>query len=329
MLITNISDIDRESWQRLLQQSPTASWFQTPEAYDFYASLPNQMTPFVYAARRGTSDSPLREASPLLKGIIVGYVTYEKNPVKQFFTRRAIIVGGPLLAEDITNEELSEMLSALHSRLSSQAIYIETRNFCDYSRWRSVFETCGFAYMPHYDMHIACSDHRLMESRVNDSKMRQIRKAFDDGVEIVEAVEKNDVVVFYQLLSTLYKEKIHKPLFALDFFTTFVEQKYGVLLLAKKGGQIIGGMLCPMLHGKALYEWYVVGPTVVTWAAMDYANLHGIPLFDLMGAGEPGKPYGVRDFKLQFGGELKEFGRFLKVNNRLLYSIGRLGVRLL
>jgi hypothetical protein len=48
-----------------------------------------------------------------------------------------------------------------------------------------------------------------------------------------------------------------------------------------------------------------------------------------MGAGKPDIPYGVRDFKMEFGGELVEHGRFLCVRKPLLYWIGELGVKIL
>ena len=52
--------------------------------------------------------------------------------------------------------------------------------------------------------------------------------------------------------------------------------------------------------------------------------------FDMMGAGKPDDGgYGVRDFKLKFGGELVEFGRNIHVCNRLLFSIGKLGVKIM
>ena len=179
-------------------------------------------------------------------------------------------------------------------------------------------------------MFIHCSSREVMTSRIHESKLRQIRKAEAEGVEITEAQTSAEVTDFYRLLSDLYRTKVRTPLFPLEFFAKFVEQRRGVLLLARKpsaqhSGQydLIGGMLCPRIEGKVLYEWYVVGPAVVTWAAMDYANRHGIPLFDLMGAGEPDVPYGVRDFKLQFGGELREYGRFLNIRKRLLYGLGK------
>jgi hypothetical protein len=62
----------------------------------------------------------------------------EQNAIKQFFSRRAIIIGGPALANDATDEEVETLLSAVRQHLQSQAIYIETRNFNDYSRWKDV-----------------------------------------------------------------------------------------------------------------------------------------------------------------------------------------------
>lgn len=324
--ITDIKQLDRTAWTELVQKSSTATWFQTPEAYDFYASLPEMMTPFIVAV----------EDEALLRAVCVGYVTKERNPLKQFFTRRAIIIGGPVLANDATAEEVSELMQAVKITLLSgragvgQApIYIETRNFNDYSRWCHVFEQCGFNYYPHYDMFINCTAREKMLARIAESKARQIRKAENDGVQIMEAETAQEVHDFYCLLRELYRSKVHRPLFPEAFFQRFVADKRGVLLLAKQKGMVIGGMICPILEEKVIYEWYVVGPAIVTWAAMDYANKHHIPLFDLMGAGEPGVPYGVRDFKLQFGGELKEYGRFVKINNKMLYQAGKAGVKIL
>lgn len=68
---------------------------------------------------------------------------------------------------------------------------------------------------------------------------------------------------------------------------------------------------------------------MATYAAIEYANEHNIPLFDFMGAGKPREAYGVREFKARFGGELVEHGRFLCIRKALLYWIGKMGVKLL
>ena len=69
---------------------------------------------------------------------------------------------------------------------------------------------------------------------------------------------------------------------------------------------------------------------LATFGGLQYAANNGFPCFDMMGAGSPDDGgYGVRDFKLKFGGELVEFGRNICVCNRLLFGIGKLGVKVL
>ena len=48
-LLLTYSDIDPQQWQSLVERSPYATWFQTPEAYRFYEANPEEMMPFVYA----------------------------------------------------------------------------------------------------------------------------------------------------------------------------------------------------------------------------------------------------------------------------------------
>jgi hypothetical protein len=71
-----------------------------------------------------------------------------------------------------------------------------------------------------------------------------------------------------------------------------------------------------------------LGCDMVIWSGggIDYATQNGLFRFDMMGAGKPEEGYGVRDFKSKFGGELVEQGRFLCVNNPLLYTVGKKAV---
>ena len=321
--ILTYHDIDQQQWQQLAQSSPLATWFQTDEAYRFYQSV-SDMRAFAYG---------VAEAGGLV-GVVVGYTTREKCKFKQYFTARTIIPGGPLLATEISNKALSTLLTALHERLDS-TIYIESRNYNDYSQWKSVFTQCGFTYKRHLDIHVHCkSDHHMSERR-----QRELKRAIKNGATVCEAQTEQEVRDWYQILNRLYREKVHTPLFSEEFFLQFYRNGVGKYLLVKHEGKVIGGMMCPILDGKAIYEWYVCGldeeyrelsPSVVaTAAAINYAKIHGLPLFDFMGAGQPEVPYGVRDFKLEFGGELVEYGRFLCIRKPLLYWLGNQGVRLL
>ena len=380
--ILTYNEIDKHQWQALVDQSPTATWFQTPEAYQFYASVPEEMTPFVVGVAEAspksspegkdyqTPPNPFNPPilNPSLKGrggdrlvgVVVGYITRERSALKQFFTRRAIIIGGPLLAEDISNEALAALLMAIRRygdtakgkknsnaatnastpyALHSTPIYIETRNFNDYSRWRHVFEQCGFSYQPHLNFHIDTTTIEIAQTNIGKHRWKYIRLSMRDGATMVENPTLEQVRECYDLLKELYTTRVKTPLFSWQFFEKLYQQPNAKYLLVEFEGKILGGTICVCLPGKALYEWFVCGndyyrkgirpSSVATWCGMQYAANNGYPLFDLMGAGKPDEPYGVRDFKAEFGGKLVEHGRFLYIRKPLLYSLGKLGVKLL
>ena len=335
-ILTAYNDIDRRQWQRLTDESPVATWFQSPEAYDFFASLPALMTPFVFAVGRKGSGGGDEGGVDRLTGVVAGYVTRENNYVKQYFTRRAIIYGGPLLAEDISDEELHELLSAVVRYLSSRTIYIEARNFNDYSRCRPVFERCGFRYQPHLNFHVDTSSVETVSQNLGKNRKRDIRVSLRDGARIVDSPTIEQVRAYYDILSKLYATKVRTPLFAWDFFAKLYEQPSSCFLLVEYEGRIVGGTVCVMLSSKVVYEWFVCGEDgryknvfpseLATYAGLQFAADHSCVRFDMMGAGTPEEHYGVRDFKARFGGQQVEHGRFLCICAPLLYKIGQCGV---
>ena len=327
--ILTYKQIDRQQWSELVQMSETGTWFQSPEAYDFYASLPELMEPFAYAA----------EESGELRAVCVGYVTKERSAIKQFFTRRAIIIGGVVMAANYAKEDIILLSNYIRKDLEQKSIYIETRNFNDFSPWKEAFETAGFTYQPHLNFHFDCSDREAMWTGLSETRKRQIHKAQKNGVVIEEAQTEQEVVDWYAILLDLYRRKVKTPLFPLSFFLAFFRQKRGIYLLVKSEGKVIGGIMCPIKEEQCIYEWFVCGmdssykslsPSVMaTWAAMEYAHTHQLPRFDIMGAGEPGVPYGVRDFKAEFGGKLVEHGRFIHICKPSLYRLGTCVVKFL
>ena len=347
--ILTYNEIDLTQWRTLVEQSSTATWFQTPEAYQFYSSVPEEMTPFAI----GVTDNKLT-------GVIVGYITNANNPIKQFLTRRAIIIGGPLLAEDISDEALAALLMAIRQlgdkakgnknskavtiastpyTLHSTPIYIETRNFHDYSKWRYVFEQCGFAYQPHLNFHVDTTSVEIVDKNLGKSRKRDIRTTIREGVTPVLSPTIEQVHAYYLILKDLYTKKVKTPLFSWNFFEQLYHTTNGRFILTEYQGKIIGGTVCVMLPGKALYEWFVCGEDGVyehifpssyaTYLGIRYAAEHGCQIFDMMGAGKPEEAYGVRDFKARFGGEQAEHGRYLCIRKPLLYWIGKIGVKLL
>ena len=318
--VLTYSEIDRQQWSRLVQTSETGTWFQSPEAYDFYASLSELMEPFVYGV----------EGDGKLRAVCVGYVTKERNPFKQFFTRRAILLGGVAVAKDCTKEDITLLLNHIRKDLQVKTIYIETRNFNDYSAWKEAFEVAGFAYQSHLNFHVDSSKNNL-----SDNRKRQLKKS-DAITEL--AVSEQEIREWYKVLAELYRTKVKTPLWPIDFFIEAYRQRIAKFLLVKHEGRVIGGSMV-VSDERTVYEWFECGlnaeykdqyPSVMaTYAGIQLAYQLDCKRYDMMGAGEPGVPYGVRDFKAEFGGQLVEHGRFLCVCKPILYKIGTIVVKLL
>ncbi len=312
--------IDRQQWSELVRTSETGTWFQSPEAYDFFASLPELMEPFVYGVERAEK----------LCAVCVGYVTKEPNPIKQFFTRRAIIIGGVAVAANGAKEDIVILLNYVRKELKPKSIYIETRNFNDFSPWKEAFEAAGFVYKPHLNFHVDPATNNL-----SDNRKRQLKKS--DAV-VSEGVSELEIREWYEVLSELYHTKVKTPLWPIDFFLEAYRQGIAKFLLVKHEGRIIGGSMV-VADERTVYEWFECGlnaeckdqyPSVMaTWGGIQLAHQSGCTRYDMMGAGEPGVPYGVRDFKAEFGGQMVEHGRFLCVCKPMLYRLGVCVVKIL
>ena len=325
---TEISEINTGQWQQLVDSSSVASFFQTRECYDFYASL-SFLEPFVW----GVSENGK------LAGLICGYQIADGGRLKRFFSRRAIVPAGALLHSHISAEALETLLKYTVENLKKKAIYLEFRNYNDYSAFRAIFERIGFNYHPHLNFHVPTADVNTVFQQLSSTKRRDIRVSQKEGAEIIEIQNDNDIKDYYNLLNNLYKTKIKTPLFPFEFFKKIVKIPECRLFGIKYREQIIGGSVCVFLRNKVVYEWFVCGldgryrniypSTLATYAAIKYAAENGFDYFDMMGAGKPDEGYGVREFKAKFGGTLVEHGRFLLVTKPLLYALGKKLIQIL
>jgi hypothetical protein len=312
-------------WARLIDASPHSTPFQTLGFYNLVRALDGMTAEAIALAEEGQ-----------IRCLAVAVVFQEKG-LKGFLSRRAIIYGGPVVDRE-WNGYADSLLFEIDFTLCKKVIYSETRNLSDYGFLKEVFARYSWRYLPYYNYHINTSDSAPMAKAVSASRMRQIRKALKSGVTWRAAENLQEVDRFYDILRELYRTRVRKPLMPAEFFRAFFRSGPGVLLLVIHDQKIIGGIMCPLLPSRALYEFYVCGldreyreqyPSIMaTWAAMQYASMNNISLFDFMGAGSPDSDYGVRDFKAKFGGNLVEFGRFRKVHKPLFFFIGSTYIRI-
>lgn len=263
-----------------------------------------------------------RDGQGLLNGVMMAVVidSYRIGP----FGKRCVIWGEPVFDE---GPEVSNILSAILIRLVAElarkVMYIEFRNNESRLDYAQVFLEQGFLLKSHSNLIIR--RHALVNAfeGLSETKRRQIRRAKEQGVVAREARSMAEVHALYNILDDLYTQKVKKPLPHLSFFEQFfspVKHKLGVILVVMKGHELIGGAVLLTEANKGVYEWYVAGldkrykkmyPSVVaTWSAIEFASENGYDFFDFMGGGQPGEYYGVRNFKMKFGPELVNHGRW-------------------
>ena len=254
------------------------------------------------------------------------------------------MVGSPIRDDSMVDGKIYGMLlEELIRQVNSKSIFIQFRNFNSQENNKAVFLESGFRYRERLNLIVDTSSQETVIKNMSDSRLRQVKKSLKLGACSMEPENLQQVRDFYNILHDLYRHKIKKPLPAWDFFEQFyhlsVEGKLGIIRLVKYRDRIIGGILSPVTPGKTIYEWYVCGldheyrnihPSVLaTWAAIEYAVKNNIPHFDFMGVGIPERDYGVREFKMRFGGEMVNHGRFARVNSKLLYFAAETGYNLM
>jgi len=329
----SIGDINRAAWRDFVTEHPKGTVFQSPEMYDLFEAS-DKFFPYLFAAYRGDK----------LCGILLAVIIREYSGLLGRLSSRTVIYGGPLLEESPEpGQILDALLKALIEEVKNKSIFIQFRNFFDWNAYNTVFNGNNFWLTDRLNLIVKIDGPENTLKKISKSKVRQVRKAIQSGAEIIVPDKVAEVRQFYDILWELYRDKVKKPLPSWSFFLNFFEKmnngREGIYLLIRYRGKIIGGVLCPIHTDKAIYEWYVCGldneykelyPSVLaTWAPIDYALKHQIASFDFMGVGKPNKDYGVREFKAKFGGEMVNYGRYGRINNKVLYIITEIGYNFL
>ena len=273
------------------------------------------------------------------KGRLVGLL-FSDTGIKNYFSRRCIIWGGPVISDDVSDRDkvFEALMNSFIEKLKGKAIYIEFRNLFDCSEFHSLFTSFGFQFSEHLNFINLLDNENLVKKRIRGNKLREIKKSLKAGAEIVESKDESEISDFYKLLSKLYKTKIKTPLPCLEYFLNFSKYNIGPFLLIRFQNKIIGGLMLGVYNG-VVYAIYSCGENgkyqdvyesvLAFWAGLEYGLNNGLKYFDFLGAGKPNEDYGVREFKLKFGGEIVNYGRYKLILNKTLYAVGEIGLGLI
>lgn len=307
-------------------------FFQSKAYFELMNGLPG-VEPFSYSLSEQSGDS---------SASVIGMHFSNGGIVKQYLSSRIVVLGEPKLNEFGVPGLPDETDWQFTKQLNRKSIYSELR-LLEPAKNKDFFNSLSYTHrIPYLNILVDTTPTaEILYSNLSSTRKRQVQSSTIAGALVRPARSEDEVESFYLILEELYVRKIKKPLLQKEvFLRIFRNKNIGEIFVVLFNEKVIGGMLCPFDEKNEIYEWYIgcrdeemkkhkVYPSVlVTWEVIKYASVNGFSRFNFMGAGIKGKPYGVRDFKMQFGGELVDAPRYIFVHKPLLYKLGKLAVKL-
>jgi lipid II:glycine glycyltransferase (peptidoglycan interpeptide bridge formation enzyme) len=318
-------NIDEELWLKFVTEHPKGTIFQTPQYYNLHKGLSK------YDAEILT----LQEEDEIA-GVLLAIKQSTLGGILSFFSSRYIIIGGPLVKDD-RPDLVRLLLSEYCKKVKSKAIYTQIRNIWDTTFFKTIAEECKFKYEEHLDIfHDLTLDEQQQWIKIKSTRRKHINRSKRSGVEINAewTPKKDDVKICYNIIKAVYSD-VNLPVAKYEYFLKANKTMKGQILyfIARKENEIIGVRIV-LCFKKLIYDWYAGGKKeyyhlypndILPWSVFMWGHENGYELFDFGGAGKPNKQYGVRDYKLKFGGDLVNFGRYEWYHNQLLMKLAKLG----
>lgn len=328
MKLLKNEQLEKAPWLSLLQKSNFSSPFQTIEYYNLINSVDNY-TSEVYAV----------EENGEFKSLMVITIQKEKG-VKAFFSVRGIVYGGPLIIGNDT-KYLDYLLDEIKKQNKGRLIYLEIRNHFNYKSYFKVFQKNGFKFEEHLNVQLPIENVTTDKvlAGMNSTKRRQIRQTHKEDAVAREAKDENEVKALFEILEEMYKTKVKLPLLPYQFFINLYKSDIGKVFVAIHNDKVIGGAFCLYYPNTTMNTFYytdirdyhkkIYASHIALLQAIDFGIQNKLKVVDFMGAGKPNVKYGVRDYKMRFGGTLVEDGRFINIYKPMLFKLGIFGLKVL
>ena len=225
------NELKPNEWNSFLLKNKYASPFQTKEFY-FFLKANSQTEAFVFTLYTNNG----------IKALML--VTLMQEPsIKGFFSKRGIIFGGPVLADNLKADELAFFLKEVGKRMRGKAIYLETRNFFDYSGFKSSFQDCGWDYEPYLNFQLSFGgvEKDTIVSLFKYNRRREIKQSITQGAIYRLSENESEISEIYTILKDLYKTRVKLPVPTLEFFLGLYRSGILKVFVVQHEGKTIGG----------------------------------------------------------------------------------------
>ncbi|MCH8033712.1 MAG: GNAT family N-acetyltransferase [Bacteroidetes bacterium] len=323
-----LNETFKKQWCSFVEEHNYGNVFQTFEYYELFLNEKNYK-PFAFAVIDYNE----------IVAIIAGVIETNLFPPVDILTSRAVIRGGPLIINN-SRKILDYLLSNLITKLKSECIYIQFRNLWNFNSEKDVFNKYNFRYVTHLAILNRLDQPReLLIKKINKNKRGNINKSLNKGIVFKEI---NDVDEFSKCIGLINQtySRVKLPVPNKKFFSKAFDKLHSIGLLKVFGAYdnlILIGTRLELCYKHRIYDWYAGSDDnyknrypndFLPYHIFLWGQEHNFNVFDFGGAGKPNIPYGVRDHKIKFGGDLVEFGRFERILKPTLMKIGRLGLKI-
>ena len=275
-----------------------------------------------------------------IMGVLLAVIQKEHSGLLGNFSARAIISAGPLI-ENNSLYVLDYVLKEYKKKIRGKAIYTQIRNLWKWSdNEKEIFLNSGFNFEEHLDILIDLKKKESsLFSEMHKGRRKNIGRASRIPLEFSEIENLDEFQKCLILIGQTYR-RVKLPYPDISFFNSadkiLSRESYFKKFVVKYHSQIIGCRFLLCYKG-LVYDWFAGADEThldkypndfLPWKIIQWSKIKGYDTFDFGGAGKPNEAYGVRDFKLKFGGNLVNFGRFEMVHNNILFNFARIGLKL-
>ncbi|MEX2315982.1 MAG: GNAT family N-acetyltransferase [Pirellulales bacterium] len=303
------------AWDQFVDQHESGSIFHTSQMIRvFHAAKGHSVLPLAAVGRDG-------EILALLVAVRVQTLPDPFGRVSS----RSILYAEPLCHDDPVSIEALTALVAIHDRfMRHRVLFTEVRPLFASGPERTALERCGYCYSDYLNYLIDLSQPLdALWTNMRKSARRGVRQCDRRGFHMREVDAPDGIGMLYRFLKLSYGNS-RVPLADSSLFEAAFRELHSqgmMKLFATYDGDRPVAMDSLLNYKGRSLAWYGglerltgVSPfDYLQWYEIVWAAEQGAAIYDFGGAGWPDEPYGVREFKAKFGGELVCYGRYRKV----------------
>jgi hypothetical protein len=331
-IITSHKEINKDQWNQFVQSHPKGNAFF---CYEYFISLKECSH---YDAVVATC---IDNSTHKLIGILVAAIHQEHKGLLGLLTSRCVIYGEPLARNDDLKIQM-ELIKAIHLQVKWRVFFTQYRFFEPINiELRNFFLEKGFIYEPQLNIinDTSTGIEKIWEAIKNEAR-RAVKKAQKEKFQYSLTEYDSNVITFYNLLKVFYKQK-KLPFPKLPYFLALKKHlpSSGLKIFElRHEGNIVASSF-NLIWNHTLYAYYIANETsekyikhrpidLFYWETLKWCSENDIKYLNWMGAGKKNVEYGVRNFKLKFGGTLYEPGRMTKFTGFIIRSSYKLLLKL-